>query len=402
VIEDLVGKKIAALGQTPHVSSLTLSFDPLDVSFSGDAQKSEKSADVKPTASQPASIEGLSAAPDTFVCKIAAVPSITPKGKVDIYICSDTLVVGFKNLFYRIPLTALQAVCSVPDPNGEEHSVCIALSVPLLVGKTRVPMVCLRVDRLAEPSAVDAGDATGPVADAVAEARATLATQHPETGPRLVHVVPALLEAFLRAAGAACGGLTRPDTAFRSHAGNPYVQCYFKATDGPLYPLRGGMLYLGKPMWLPAKHIASVDAVSRGERSFDLKVCVDSGAKPVTHEFGLLASDEQAPVTAYTALLAKWRGDKDAPVAPAPAPVVAPPRGSRRSARQEVVASSLGHVRLIDDRDTQADSESEDFDDASSDESDEDEDSDGYADDDDQDVMEYEDDEPAAKKARFD
>lgn len=76
--------------------------------------------------------------------------------------------------------------------------------------------------------------------------------------------------------------LTRPPAAFKSHYGHAGIKCSIKASEGHLYPLSDGLLFLPKP----ALHMLFSDisqavfsrvGPSGTSRTFDLKIALRSG-----------------------------------------------------------------------------------------------------------------------------
>ena len=214
---------------------------------------------------------------------------LTPRGKFDLLLTAASLILTNSKLQQTsiIPLSSLLHALCVPD--GNKRDLCVVLDLAraqaITVGKARHSLLAFRC-----------------------EAKSSVSS-------RFLSAISSLSPA------------TRIDSAspvvFSSSTSLPFVSCYHGTSDGELYPLPSGLLFIRKPLLFIA--VADVDGLSLsrgngGGKTFDLGVGVKTGrgrkaeqgerkgkngSEKAEEVFAMIGSAEQSRVEQYAEYVKK-------------------------------------------------------------------------------------------------
>mmetsp|Transcript_23339 Transcript_23339/g.32480 ORF Transcript_23339/g.32480 Transcript_23339/m.32480 type:complete len:329 (-) Transcript_23339:286-1272(-) len=187
-----------------------------------------------------------------------------------------------------VEATNLKRIITVPDNNGLYIYVGLQLRDPVTLGKSKYGIVLFKLHVKSNPK-VEWGEAT----------------------PKLPQSVQKLKSEKKSAAEILAMSWKVPieranKTYFASSSSKHAIACTVKANSGALYPLRGGIFYIGKPLvFLPRKEIEEIKAARGGTIGSYFDLCVEHDG--TLYEFGMINKSEQGPIQGYVQSLQELR-----------------------------------------------------------------------------------------------
>eukprot|EP00470_Lotharella_oceanica_P006997 CAMPEP_0170182628 /NCGR_PEP_ID=MMETSP0040_2-20121228/28407_1 /TAXON_ID=641309 /ORGANISM="Lotharella oceanica, Strain CCMP622" /LENGTH=364 /DNA_ID=CAMNT_0010428113 /DNA_START=42 /DNA_END=1136 /DNA_ORIENTATION=+ len=238
--------------------------------------------------------------PKDILFTMDSVTAVSPRGKWKLVMSkSGSFVMTLKDKCVVVEKNSVIRTVIVAHNNGREDYVAICINEPVQVGKSKYPIILFKFPRKSKQHL---------------EWSTVKDEENDSYLSSLKDKVP------LEALGTRWQGVPveRPSkeiffTSDSKHA----ISCTVKANSGLLYPMKGGILYIGKPLlFLPRKDIEEIKAARGGSaigQYFDLHVEHNDNL----YEFSMINKREQQPIQDYVVKLASLR-KKDARKSSAP------------------------------------------------------------------------------------
>ncbi|KAL4429037.1 hypothetical protein ABPG77_006076 [Micractinium sp. CCAP 211/92] len=261
-------------------------------------ERTGAAASAAPAAAPPANgaaTAALAAAPlplgerasvDNALCVIDGLMFLSPRGKQQLALFKDCLMVKTAKADLAVPWNAIRHVAIIDQiPGDTKGKVLLYLhldsAAKVMNGKTQLTAV---------------------VVQTTAEAQLDVAHPQGPPGARLQGPAPVVL---CQALGAVPGGpgpasFVSPDPQYFQSANKAAgVRAHVKAREGFLYPLPSALCFLEAPqLFIPHSAVASIELMRAGGTSstFDLVVHLKGGH---AQEFGMLSRSEVAGIEDY-------------------------------------------------------------------------------------------------------
>mmetsp|Transcript_16297 Transcript_16297/g.26912 ORF Transcript_16297/g.26912 Transcript_16297/m.26912 type:complete len:452 (-) Transcript_16297:181-1536(-) len=226
---------------------------------------------------------------DKIAYVMGPVTAVSPRGKWNLTFTGDSnLIMELKEKRVVVEATNLKRIITVPDNNGLYIYVGLQLRDPVTLGKSKYGIVLFKLHVKSNPK-VEWGEAT----------------------PKLPQSVQKLKSEKKSAAEILAMSWKVPieranKTYFASSSSKHAIACTVKANSGALYPLRGGIFYIGKPLvFLPRKEIEEIKAARGGTIGSYFDLCVEHDG--TLYEFGMINKSEQGPIQGYVQSLQELR-----------------------------------------------------------------------------------------------
>ncbi|XP_002159252.2 FACT complex subunit SSRP1 isoform X1 [Hydra vulgaris] len=210
------------------------------------------------------------------------VACLTPRGRYSIRVYPKFLQLHGKTYDYKIPRTAIVRLFLLPHQDQRFMFFVISMDPPLRQGNTRYPFLILQFERDEEMSC---------------ELNLTEEEIENKYNNKLTRKMSgAVFEIVSRVLKEICQQKITVPGSFKSKTGTSAISCSYKASNGLLYPLEKGFMFVHKPpVYIRFDEISSVN-FARGSttgRTFDFEMDLNNGTVVV---FSSLPKDEYTPL----------------------------------------------------------------------------------------------------------
>jgi len=186
---------------------------------------------------------------------------LTPRGKYSIRVYPSFLQLHGKTYDYKVPHTTLLRLFLLPHQDNRFMFFVISLDPPLRQGQTRYPFLILQFERDEEMTCT---------------LNLTQSEIEEKYGNKLSQEMSgAVFEVVSRVFKEICQKKITVPGSFKSKAGTTAITCSYKASNGLLYPLERGFIFVHKPaLHVRSEEITSVNFArcSTTGRTFDFEM----------------------------------------------------------------------------------------------------------------------------------
>lgn len=224
---------------------------------------------------------------------------LTPRGRYDIKIYPTFIQLHGKTFDYKIPITSVLRLFQLPHKDGRQVFFVMSLDPPIKQGQTRYHFLILLFNK-EEDISVDVKLTENEIKE-----KYDGKLSKKMSGP-IHEVISKVMRAVVQRK------ITMPDTSFSKDV--PVVSCSYKASNGLMYPLERGFIYLHKPpVHIRFDEISSINFARSGgsTRSFDFEIETKSG---IVHTFSSIDKEEYSKLFDFVShknLRVKNRGDME-------------------------------------------------------------------------------------------
>lgn len=214
------------------------------------------------------------------ICLFSEVQCLTPRGRYDIKLYSSFLQLHGKTFDYKIPFSTVIRLFLLPHKDNRQMYFVVSLDPPIKQGQTRYHFLILLFNKDDETT-LELGLSEKDLAEKY-EGKLSK-----EMSGLEYEIVSKLMKALLNKK------VTVP-TDFVGHSGTKSVDCAYKSSNGFLYPLDRGFVYVHKPpFYVRFDEISCVNfgRNSGNNRFFDFDVETKTGT---VHSFSSIAKEEYA------------------------------------------------------------------------------------------------------------
>ncbi|XP_008482612.1 FACT complex subunit Ssrp1 [Diaphorina citri] len=203
---------------------------------------------------------------------------LTPRGRYDIKIFNSFFQLHGKTFDYKIPISTVLRMFTLPHKDGRQNFFVISLDPPIKQGQTRYHFLTLLFNQ-DETSEMEL-----PFSEQELKEKYEGKLDKELSGPTY-EVMAKIMKVIVNRK------ITVPGS-FRGHTGTSAVTCSYKAAAGYIYPLERGFIFIHKPpIHIRFEEIATVNFARSGgsTRSFDFEIELKSG---VLHTFSSIEKEE--------------------------------------------------------------------------------------------------------------
>lgn len=213
---------------------------------------------------------------------------LTPRGRYDIEMYSSSLRLRGKTYDYKIQYKQIERIFSLPKLDDIHHLMIIQIDPPLRQGQTRYPFLVMQFRREEEMEVelnVDDEEFELKYKDKLSK------SYDDQTHKVMSQCFRGLSSTKIVTPG-----------SFTSKYNQPGFSCSWKASEGHLYPLERGLLFVTKPtVYIPFSDIQNITMSRAGtsttSRTFDMEI--NSRGSGGSHTFGNINKEEQESIELY-------------------------------------------------------------------------------------------------------
>lgn len=212
------------------------------------------------------------------IAEFTEIQCLTPRGRYDIKIFNSFFQLHGKTFDYKIPLSTVLRLFTLPHKDGRQNFFVISLDPPIKQGQTRYHFLTLLFNQ------DETTEITLPFSEKELKEKYEGKLEKELTGPTY-EVMAKVMKVIVNRK------ITVPGS-FKGHTGTPAVTCSYKAAAGYIYPLERGFIFIHKPpIHIRFEEIATVNFARSGgsTRSFDFEIELKSG---VLHTFSSIEKEE--------------------------------------------------------------------------------------------------------------
>lgn len=206
---------------------------------------------------------------------------LTPRGRYDIKIFPTFIQLHGKTFDYKIPINSVLRMFQLPHKDTRSVYFVLSLDPPIKQGQTRYHFLILLFNKEEENETVELALSETEIKD-----KYHGKLNKVMSGP-MFEIVSKLIRVLLEKK------ITLPDPNFVNSARDiPAVSCSYRASNGMMYPLERGFIYLHKPpVHIRFDEIQSINFARSGgsTRSFDFEIETKTG---VVHTFSSIEKEE--------------------------------------------------------------------------------------------------------------
>nr|XP_027194676.1 FACT complex subunit SSRP1-like [Dermatophagoides pteronyssinus] len=202
---------------------------------------------------------------------------LTPRGRYDIKMFPTFIQLHGKTFDYKIPITSVLRLFQLPHKDSRQIFFVLSLDPPIKQGQTRYHFLILLFNK-EENISVNLGLTTQEI-----EEKYDGKLSKAMSGP-LYEVISKIMRAMIQRK------VILPDPSFSKHM--PAITCSYRASNGLMYPLERGFIYLHKPpVHIRFDEISSVNFARSGgsTRSFDFEIETKTA---MVHTFSSIDKEE--------------------------------------------------------------------------------------------------------------
>ncbi len=205
---------------------------------------------------------------------------LTPRGRYDIKLFPTFIQLHGKTFDYKIPISSVLRLFQLPHKDTRSVYFVMSLDPPIKQGQTRYHFLILLFNRDEETTVELA------LSESEIKEKYEGKLSKSMSGP-LYDTVTRLMRVLIQRK------ITTPDPTFVNSARDiPAVSCSYRASNGMMYPLERGFIYLHKPpVHIRFDEIQSINFARSGgsTRSFDFEIETKAG---VVHTFSSIEKEE--------------------------------------------------------------------------------------------------------------
>lgn len=208
---------------------------------------------------------------------IKELQSLTPRGRYDIKLFPTFIQLHGKTFDYKIPITSVLRLFQLPHKDSRQIFFVLSLDPPIKQGQTRYHFLILLFNK-EEQISVNLG-----LTDEEIKQKYDGKLTKTMKGP-LYEVIAKIMRTIIQRK------ITLPDSSFSKDT--PVISCSYRASNGLMYPLERGFIYLHKPpLHIRFDEIASINFARSGgsTRSFDFEIETKSA---IVHTFSSIDKEE--------------------------------------------------------------------------------------------------------------
>lgn len=203
---------------------------------------------------------------------------LTPRGRYDIKIFPTFIQLHGKTFDYKIPITSVLRLFQLPHKDSRQVFFVLSLDPPIKQGQTRYHFLILLFNK--------EEDNTTEISLSESEIKEKYEGKLNKviSGP-LYEVVAKVMRVIIQRK------ITQPDPSF-AFKDSQAITCSYRASNGLMYPLERGFIYLHKPpVHIRFDEISSINFARSGgsTRSFDFEIETKSG---MVHTFSSIDKEE--------------------------------------------------------------------------------------------------------------
>lgn len=202
---------------------------------------------------------------------------LTPRGRYDIKIFPSFIQLHGKTFDYKIPITSILRLFQLPHKDSRQVFFVMSLDPPIKQGQTRYHFLILLFGK-EEDVSIELG-----MSESEIRSKYEGKLSKHMSGP-LFEVISKLMRILIQRK------ITMPDPTFSRDM--PATSCSYRASNGLMYPLERGFIYLHKPpVHIRFDEISSINFARSGgsTRSFDFEIETKSG---IVHTFSSIDKEE--------------------------------------------------------------------------------------------------------------
>ncbi|XP_046917740.2 structure specific recognition protein [Dermatophagoides farinae] len=202
---------------------------------------------------------------------------LTPRGRYDIKLFPTFIQLHGKTFDYKIPITSVLRLFQLPHKDSRQIFFVLSLDPPIKQGQTRYHFLILLFNK-EENISVNLGLTTQEI-DEKYDGKLSKTMSGP-----LYEVISKIMRAMIQRK------VISPDPSFSKDM--PAITCSYRASNGLMYPLERGFIYLHKPpVHIRFDEISSVNFARSGgsTRSFDFEIETKSA---IVHTFSSIDKEE--------------------------------------------------------------------------------------------------------------
>ena len=225
------------------------------------------------------------------IAHVPEVPMITPRGKFDLYMLKNVLKIHGPSHDYKISYKNISKAFLLPKPDGVHFAFVVGLINPLRQGNTTYPFLVFQFKKQSEKTVILN------LPEDEDERKAILKSDIDGVlKGELLDIVAKLFKSLIGIAVIIPG-------SFRSSRGASCVKCSLKASEGYIYLLERGIIFIHKPVvYVSLEDIRNVEfsrisESSAQQRTFDLTI----KRKNDDIQFMSIEKNELDPLTKYFA-----------------------------------------------------------------------------------------------------
>jgi structure-specific recognition protein 1 len=200
------------------------------------------------------------------IAHVTEVPMITPRGKFDLYFLKNILKIHGPSHDYKISYRNMAKAFLLPKPDGTHFNFVVGLNNPLRQGNTTYPFLVFQLKTKNEKT-VELN-----LPEDEEERKEILKSEiNQNLKGELFDIMAKLFKALIGIAVVIPGN-------FRSSRGGSCIRCSLKASEGYIYPLERGLIFIHKPVvYINLDDISHVEfsrvsESSAQQRTFDLTI----------------------------------------------------------------------------------------------------------------------------------
>lgn len=212
---------------------------------------------------------------------------LTPRGRYDIKIYPTYIQLHGKTFDYKIPTTSVLRLFQLPHKDSRQIFFVTSMDPPIKQGQTRYHFLILLFSKEEDSTTIELG-----LSDKELNEKFDGKLSKRMSG-QTYEILSKVMRALIGRK------VIMPDSSFSKD--NPAITCSYKASNGMLYPLERGFIYLHKPpLHVRFDEINCVNFARSGggTRSFDFEIETKSG---ITHSFSSIDKDEYAKLFDFVA-----------------------------------------------------------------------------------------------------
>lgn len=205
---------------------------------------------------------------------------LTPRGRYDIKIFPTFIQLHGKTFDYKIPITSVLRLFQLPHKDSRQVFFVLSLDPPIKQGQTRYHFLILLFNK-DEDLNIELGLSESEIREKYEGKLSKIMT-----GPVYEIVSKVMRHTIQRK-------ITTPDASFATKD-TPAITCSYRASNGLMYPLDRGFIYLHKPpVHIRFDEISSINFARSGgsTRSFDFEIETKSS---IIHTFSSIDKEEYA------------------------------------------------------------------------------------------------------------
>ncbi|GFZ44452.1 FACT complex subunit POB3 [Saitozyma sp. JCM 24511] len=212
---------------------------------------------------------------------------LTPRGRFSLEFFQDSLRLVGKSTDYRVPFTSIHRIFLLPKVDDLHVQLVLGLDPPIRQGATRYPFLVAQWPK-----------------DEEVDAELNLSDEDIARFPDLQRKYEApTFQVISRVLKSLTGKRVTPPGSFRNAQGLQGIKANVKATQGELYFLDKGLIFIAKqPILIDFSKTESISFSRVGggiasAKTFDMRVV--SKSEVADHVFSAISKEEVAPISAF-------------------------------------------------------------------------------------------------------